>query len=63
MYPLFSTDPRLGTVVLLLAAPGECAAAEPLTAGWGGGCEEDADTSAAALHSHSLVQSRLSAMG
>lgn len=63
MYPRFSTDMRLGTVVLLLTAPGECAASEPPMAGWGGSCEEDADTSAAALRSHSLVQSRLPATG
>lgn len=63
MYPRFSTDVRLGTVVLLLTAPGERVAGEPLTAGWGGGCEEDTDTSAAALHSHALVQSSLSATG
>jgi len=53
----------LGTVVLLLTTPWKCASGELLVAGQDCDCKEDADTSAAAaLRSHSVVLSRLSAM-
>lgn len=52
----------LGTVELLLTAPWKRASEELLAAGQDGDCKEDADTAAAALRSHSVVLSRLSAM-